>query len=135
MPPPKGSPDAPLRALIFDSWFDTYRGVIILMRVMDGRLRLGQKIKLWSNGQVFEVDGLGYQAPKATPCDELAAGEVGFLFATIKTVSDAKIGDTIVDQREPGLRAAAGLRRDQADGIRRALPGGIARARAAARRA
>src|SRR5580692_7593189 len=97
VPPPKGSPDDPLRALIFDSWFDPYRGVIILVRVIDGRLRLHQKVKLWSNGQVYEVDGLGYQAPKATPCDELAAGEVGFLFANIKTVSDAKIGDTILD--------------------------------------
>jgi GTP-binding protein LepA len=90
VPPPKGSPDDPLRALIFDSWFDPYRGVIILLRVMDGRLRVGQKIRLWSNGQVFDVDGLGYQAPKATPCDELSAGEVGFLFANIKTVSDAQ---------------------------------------------
>ncbi len=97
VPPPKGSPDLPLRALIFDSWFDTYRGVIILMRVFDGHIRMGQKIRLWSNGQIFEVEGLGYQAPKATPCDELQAGEVGFLFANIKTVSDAKIGDTIVD--------------------------------------
>ena len=68
VPPPKGSPDAPLRALIFDSWFDSYRGVIILVRVLDGRLRLKQKIRLWSNGQVFEVEALGYQAPKATPC-------------------------------------------------------------------
>jgi len=97
VPPPRGSPDLPLRALIFDSWFDPYRGVIILMRVMDGHIRLGQKIRLWSNGQVFEVEGLGYQAPKATPCDELQAGEVGFVFANIKTVSDAKIGDTIMD--------------------------------------
>src|ERR1700741_506338 len=80
VPPPKGSPDDPLRALIFDSWFDTYRGVIILTRIVDGRLRIGQKIRLWSNGvQSYEVDGLGYQAPKATPCDELTAGEVGFL--------------------------------------------------------
>ena len=84
------SPDAPLRALIFDSWFDSYRGVIILARVVDGRLRKGQKIRLWSNGEVFEVEGLGYQSPKAIPCDELAAGEVGFLFANIKTVSDAQ---------------------------------------------
>ncbi len=97
VPPPRGSPDLPLRALIFDSWFDPYRGVIILTRIMDGRLRKGQRIRLWSNAQIFEVEGLGYQAPKATPCDELSAGEVGFLFANIKTVSDAKIGDTIMD--------------------------------------
>ncbi len=109
VPPPKGSPDGPLRALIFDSWFDTYRGVIILTRVMEGRLRVGQKIKLWSNGQVFEVNGLGYQAPKATPCEELSAGEVGFLFATIKTVSDAKIGDTITDQENPASEPLPGF--------------------------
>jgi GTP-binding protein LepA len=109
VPPPKGSPDAPLRALIFDSWFDAYRGVIILVRVVDGRLRKGQKIRLWSNGQVYEVEALGYQAPKATPCDELAAGEVGFLSATIKTVSDAKIGDTITDDENPAAEALPGF--------------------------
>jgi GTP-binding protein LepA len=109
VPPPKGSPDAPLRALIFDSWFDSYRGVIILVRVLDGRLRLKQKIRLWSNGQVFEVEALGYQAPKATPCDELAAGEVGFLSANIKTVSDAKIGDTIVDDENPAAEPLPGF--------------------------
>ena len=109
VPPPKGSPDAPLRALIFDSWFDSYRGVIILVRVLDGRLRLKQKIRLWSNGQVFEVEALGYQAPKATPCDELAAGEVGFLAANIKTVSDAKIGDTIVDHENPAAEPLPGF--------------------------
>jgi len=109
VPPPKGSADAPLRALIFDSWFDTYRGVIILVRVLDGRLRTGQKIRLWSNGQTYEVEALGYQAPKATPCDELSAGEVGFLSANIKTVSDAKIGDTIVDDGNPASEPLPGF--------------------------
>jgi GTP-binding protein LepA len=109
VPPPKGSPDLPLRALIFDSWFDPYRGVIILARVLDGRLRPKQKIRLWSNGQVFEVEGIGYQSPKATPCEELSAGEVGFLFATIKTVSDAKIGDTITDDENPAAEPLPGF--------------------------
>jgi GTP-binding protein LepA len=109
VPPPKGSPDLPLRALIFDSWFDSYRGVIILMRILDGRIRLGQKIRLMSNGQVFEVEGLGYQAPKATPCDELQAGEVGYLYANIKTVSDAKIGDTITDHEHPAAEPLPGF--------------------------
>jgi GTP-binding protein LepA len=109
VPPPKGSPDLPLRALIFDSWFDSYRGVIILARVLDGRIYKGQKIKLWSNGQTFEVDGLGYQSPKAVPCDELSAGEVGFLYANIKTVSDAKIGDTIVDAANPASEPLPGF--------------------------
>jgi GTP-binding protein LepA len=109
VPSPKGSPTDPLRALIFDSWFDAYRGVIILLRVIDGKLRLGQKIRLWSNGQVFEVETLGYQAPKATPCDELSAGEVGYLFANIKTVSDAKIGDTITDHENPASAPLPGF--------------------------
>ncbi len=90
VPAPKGSPDAPLRALIFDSWFDPYRGVIILVRVVDGTLRVGQKIKLWATGALCEVEGVGYQSPKPIPCDELSAGEAGFLFANIKTVSDAQ---------------------------------------------
>ncbi|HTS50923.1 MAG TPA: translation elongation factor 4 [Bryobacteraceae bacterium] len=109
VPPPRGSQDAPLRALIFDSWFDPYRGVIILARVVDGRLRKGQKIKLWSNGTTFEVDGLGYQSPKPIPCEELAAGEVGYLFANIKTVSDAKIGDTIIGVENPASEPLPGF--------------------------
>ncbi len=109
VPPPKGSPDAPLRALIFDSWFDPYRGVIILARVMEGRLRKGQKIRLWSNGSVHEVEGVGFQSPKPIPCDELAAGEVGFLFANIKTVSDAQIGDTITDHANPAEKPLPGF--------------------------
>ena len=96
VPHPKGDVNKPLRALIFDSWFDPYRGVIILARVLDGSIKLGQKIKLCWNDSVHEVEGLGYQSPKAIPSDSLSAGEVGFLFANIKTVSDAKIGDTIM---------------------------------------
>ena len=110
VPQPKGSPDAPLRALIFDSWFDPYRGVIILTRVVEGRLRMGQKIRLWaSGGKSFEVEGLGYQSPKAIPCDELSAGEVGFLFANIKTISDAQIGDTITDDANPAPEPLPGF--------------------------
>jgi GTP-binding protein LepA len=109
VPAPQGSPDAPLRALIFDSWFDPYRGVIILARILDGRLRKGQKIKLWSNDTIHEVEGLGYQSPKPIPCEELAAGEVGFLFANIKTVSDAKIGDTIMDAANPASEPLPGF--------------------------
>ena len=109
VPPPRGSPDAPLRALIFDSWFDPYRGVIILTRVVDGRVRLGQKIRLWATGALCEVEGLGYQSPKPIPCDELAAGEVGFLFANIKTVSDAQIGDTITSAENPASEPLPGF--------------------------
>ena len=109
VPPPKGDPEAPLRALIFDSWFDPYRGVITLLRVIDGRIKLGQRIRLWSNNEAFEVEGLGYQSPKPIPCDELSAGEVGFLFANIKTVSDAQIGDTVTDDRNPASEPLPGF--------------------------
>ncbi len=109
VPPPTGDPEAPLRALIFDSWFDPYRGVIILCKIVEGRLRMGQKIKLWSTGATYEVEGLGYQSPKPVPCDELSAGEAGFLFANIKTVSDAKIGDTITDQQNPASEPLPGF--------------------------
>ena len=109
VPPPKGDPKAPLRALIFDSWFDPYRGVIILTRIVDGVLRKGQKIRLWSNGTTHEVEGLGYQSPKPVPCDELTAGEAGFIFANIKTVADAKVGDTIIDDKDPASEPLPGF--------------------------
>ena len=109
VPPPRGVLDAPLRALIFDSWFDAYRGVIVLMRVVDGSVRKGQKIRLFSNGMEFEVDGVGYQSPKAIPCDALSAGEVGFLFANIKNVTEARVGDTIISAAAPTTEALPGF--------------------------
>ncbi len=109
VPAPKGDPTAPLRALIFDSWFDPYRGVIILMRVVEGTLRKGMKIRLNASGKVYEVDGVGYQSPKPIPCDELAAGEVGFLFANIKNVADAQIGDTIMEEARRAVEPLPGF--------------------------
>ena len=109
VPPPKGNPAAPLRALIFDSWFDPYRGVIILARIIDGSVRKGQKIRLWSTGAICEVDGVGFQSPKPIPSDELSAGEVGWLHANIKTVSDAKIGDTICDAADLAVEPLPGF--------------------------
>jgi GTP-binding protein LepA len=109
VPPPRGNPDAPLRALIFDSWFDPYRGVIILARILDGKIALNQKIKLWSNGEQFDVEGLGYQSPKAIPLPELSAGEVGYIYANIKNVGDAKIGDTITDAVNPASEPLPGF--------------------------
>jgi GTP-binding protein LepA len=109
VPPPRGNPEAPLRALIFDSWFDPYRGVIILARIVDGKIAMGQKIRLWSNGEQFDVEGLGYQSPKAVPLPELVAGEVGFIYANIKNVGDAKIGDTITDAVNPAAEALPGF--------------------------
>jgi GTP-binding protein LepA len=109
IPPPKGSPEAPLQALIFDSWFDSYRGVGVLMRVFQGTLRKKQKIRLWWNGKVFEVEALGVQSPKPVEVEELVAGEVGFLFANLKNVADTKIGDTITDDDRPAIEPLAGF--------------------------
>ena len=95
--PPTGDPDAPLKALIFDSWYDAYRGVVIVIRVIDGTIKTKMKVKLMAEGQDYEVDGLGVFSPKAIPVEELGVGEVGFLVANIKRVSDAKIGDTITE--------------------------------------
>jgi GTP-binding protein LepA len=109
IPPPKGSPERHLQALIFDSWFDPYRGVVVLTRVFEGTLRRGQKIRLWSNAHVFEVETLGVLTPKPVEIDELHAGEVGFLFANIKTVADTKIGDTITDDERPAIEPLPGF--------------------------
>jgi GTP-binding protein LepA len=99
--PPTGNAEAPLKALIFDSWYDAYRGVVIVVRVIDGVLRTRQKIRLMATEQDYEVDGLGVFSPKATPVDELGVGEVGFIVANIKRVSDAKIGDTVTEAGRP----------------------------------
>ncbi len=101
LPPPSGNAEAPLQALIFDSWFDSYRGVIVLTRVINGRLKRGEKIRLMSNGRTFEVESIGVQTPKPVAVQELSAGEVGFFVATIKNVADAKIGDTITHDANP----------------------------------
>ena len=97
LPPPHGDADAPLQALIFDSWFDPYRGVIVLARIINGRLRQGMKIKIMSNGKTFDVESMGVMTPKPVPLAELSAGEVGFFVANIKNVADTKVGDTITD--------------------------------------
>jgi GTP-binding protein LepA len=109
LPPPTGDPDAPLQALIFDSWFDAYRGVIVLVRVMQGTLRKGQRIRLMSNGKSFEVESMGVLMPKPVEIGELRAGEVGFFAATIKTVSDTKIGDTVTDEARPAAAQLPGF--------------------------
>jgi GTP-binding protein LepA len=109
LPPPKGESDRPLQALIFDSWFDPYRGVIVLARVINGTIKLGMHIRLWSNGKVFDVEGMGVLTPKPVEIKELSAGEVGFLVCNIKNVADTKIGDTITNDDEPALEALAGF--------------------------
>ena len=109
LPPPKGNPDHHLQALIFDSWFDPYRGVIVLARIFEGTMRKGMKIRLWSNGKVFEVETLGVLTPKSVEIDELVAGEVGFMIANIKNVADSKVGDTITDDARPAIEALPGF--------------------------
>jgi GTP-binding protein LepA len=98
---PEGDPDKPLKALIFDSWFDIYRGVIVMVRLVDGEVRKGMKIRLMSNNQVYEVVDVGALSPKMKELDKLSAGEVGFIIANIKVVKDTKIGDTITEHANP----------------------------------
>ena len=109
LPPPTGDPEAPLQALIFDSWFDPYRGVIVLVRVMQGVLSKGQRIRFMSNGKTFEVESMGVLCPKPVEIAELRAGEVGFFAATIKTVGDTKIGDTVTDDTRPAAAQLPGF--------------------------
>ncbi len=97
LPIPRGVPDAPLKALIFDSWYDPYRGVVIVIRVIDGTMRKGMKITFMAEGQDYEAEQLGIFTPKAIPVEELGVGEVGFVVANVKKISDAKIGDTITE--------------------------------------
>ena len=101
IPPPKGDPNAPLKALIFDSWYDSYRGVIVLFRVFDGTIKKGTKIRFFNTGREHLVETIGVNRPRPTPIDELGPGEVGFLTASIKTVADVQIGDTITDAARP----------------------------------
>jgi GTP-binding protein LepA len=109
LPPPKGDPDNALQALIFDSWFDPYRGVIVLTRLFQGTLRKGMKVRLWWNGKTLDVETLGVLTPKPVEIDELVAGEVGFMIANNKTVSDTKIGDTITDDARPAIEPLPGF--------------------------
>jgi GTP-binding protein LepA len=109
LPPPKGDPENPLQALIFDSWFDPYRGVIVLARLFQGTLRKGMKVRLWWNGKTLDVETLGVLTPKPVEIDELVAGEVGFMIANNKTVSDTKIGDTITDDARPAIEPLPGF--------------------------
>ena len=101
IPAPLGSPQAPLQALIFDSWFDSYRGVVVLVRVVQGMLSTGMRIRLWSNDQVYNVEELGVLTPKPVHVEQLGAGEVGFVVANIKRIAESRIGDTITDDSRP----------------------------------
>ena len=101
VPPPRGDASLPLKALIFDSWYDTYRGVIVLFRIVDGTIKKGTKIRFFNTGREYLVETIGVNRPRPTLIGELGAGEVGFLTASIKTVADVQIGDTITDAARP----------------------------------
>ncbi|MGJ8610122.1 MAG: translation elongation factor 4 [Octadecabacter sp.] len=111
LPAPKGDPDAPLKAMLVDSWYDSYLGVIVLVRIIDGKLRKGEKIKFISNDTIHNVDRIGVFRPQMEPVEELGPGEIGFLTASIKQVRDTRVGDTITHQRSevtplPGFKPA-----------------------------
>jgi GTP-binding protein LepA len=110
LPAPAGVADAPLKALIFDSWYDSYRGVVIVVRVIDGVIRKGMKVRFMALGQEYLVEELGAFTPKATPLEELGVGEVGFITAGIKRVADAKLGDTITEAARPTLEPFPGFK-------------------------
>ena len=109
VPPPAGDPDAPLKALIFDSWYDSYRGVVVLIRVVDGAIRPKMKVRLMARGRDYEVEQVGVFSPKLLVVPELAVGEVGFVIAGIKTVSDAQIGDTLTETSRPTATPCPGF--------------------------
>ncbi len=110
VPPPRGSYDAPPKALVFDSWYDSYRGVVMLVRVLDGTFRKGMRIRLMSTGGTYDLEGIGVFTPKPVPREDLSVGEVGFLVANIKKISDSRIGDTVTDDRNPTREPFPGFR-------------------------
>jgi GTP-binding protein LepA len=110
VPPPQGDPEAPLKALIFDSWYDSYRGVIMLVRIVEGTVRPRQKIQFMSNRREYEVSEVGVFAPKARAKGELIAGEVGFVVANVKVIQDAKVGDTLTDAQRPTEKPLPGFK-------------------------
>ncbi|MEE9293061.1 MAG: translation elongation factor 4, partial [Acidobacteriota bacterium] len=113
VPPPRGVADAPLKALIFDSWFDPYRGVIMLARIIDGTLSRKMRITLMATGDEYDVEEIGLLRPKRTPVESISVGEVGFIIANIKNASEVKIGDTITGSRQPTAEPFPGFREMQ----------------------
>ena len=113
LPPPKGDRDAPLKALLVDAWYDPYLGVVVLVRVFDGQLKVGQKIKTIQTQSVYQVDRIGVFRPKQTEIEVLGPGEIGYITASIKDVADAAVGDTLTDEKKPTANALPGFREVQ----------------------
>jgi len=101
LPPPKGNPDATLKAMLVDSWYDAYLGVVVLVRIIDGKLKKGQKVRMMGTGATYDVDRVGVITPKLATLEELGPGEIGFMTASIKEVADTRVGDTITDEKKP----------------------------------
>jgi GTP-binding protein LepA len=110
LPAPKGDPKAPLKALLIDSWYDPYLGVVVLLRVVDGELRKGQRIKLMATGGAYQVERVGISRPKRELVDRLGPGEIGFFTAAIKQVADTRVGDTVTDERHPAAAPLPGFK-------------------------
>jgi GTP-binding protein LepA len=110
IPPPTGDPDAPLKALVFDSFYDSYQGVVVYIRVFDGHVREGMRVLFMSNGQSYQVQQVGVFSPDMRPVEELSTGQVGYITAAIKRVADAKVGETITEQARPTAEAFPGYR-------------------------
>lgn len=110
LPPPKGDPDAPLKALLVDSWYDAYLGVVVLVRIIDGTMKKGQTIKMMGTNASYSLDRVGVFSPKMTELAVLGPGEVGFFTASIKEVADTRVGDTITDDRKPTAQALPGFK-------------------------
>jgi GTP-binding protein LepA len=108
--PPRGDATAPVKALLVDSWYDAYLGVVILTRVVDGTLRKGQRIRMMATGAAYQVDRVGVMTPKKVETDQLGPGEIGFLTASIKHVADCRVGDTLTDDRAPASQPLAGFK-------------------------
>jgi len=113
LPAPKGDEAAPLKALLVDAWYDAYLGVVVLVRIIDGRMRPGQRVKLMNAGATYNIDKLGVFRPRSTDVESLGPGEIGFFTAQIKAVEDAAVGDTITDEKKPTAAALPGFREVQ----------------------
>ena len=136
LPPPKGDRDAPLKALLVDSWYDAYLGVVVLVRIIDGELKKGQRIRMMATDA--RLSGRAASAssrPRSWRSEQLGPGEVGFITAQIKQVADTHVGDTITDERKPAADAAARLQAGAAGGVLRPVPGRRRAVRGSARRA
>ena len=132
LPPPKGDREASLKALLVDSWYDVYLGVVVLVRIVDGVMKKGQRIRMMGTNAAYDVERVGFFTPKMQQIEELGPGEIGFITAAIKEVADTRVGDTITDDRKPVTRNAAGLQARHPGGVLRPVSGRRRRFRNAA---